>query len=299
MKPVFFTILTPTYNRCHTLKRVYDSLLLQTYKHFEWVIIDDGSSDNTSQFIEKLSRRSQFTIRYFFQKNGGKHRALNNGFQKAKGELILVFDSDDWCVPQTLERFASRWENIEAGKKDKCSGISVLKIYQNGTVVGDEYPEAEKINSYVDRFNMQIKGDKWELIRRDLCIDYPYPEIEGEKYIAPSYQWLQIGQKFGTIFCNEKLSIVEYLQDGISKNNISYRANNPKGCCLVYMEQFYLAENCLLKLKCAINYYRFVYHGGPMDRIGKYTLIGMMLGLFFFIADSCRCRYLKNRAKYF
>ena len=100
-----FTVFTPTYNRAHTLSRVYKSLADQTFKNFEWLIVDDGSTDGTKVLIEKWTEEASFPIRYFYQENQGKHIAHNLGVKKARGELFLSLDSDDTCVPEALERF--------------------------------------------------------------------------------------------------------------------------------------------------------------------------------------------------
>ena len=292
MDRYYFTILTPTYNRSHTLERVYESLRRQTFENFEWLVIDDGSNDGSEELINRLSKTARFPIRYFYKKNGGKHTAMNFGFQRALGELIIVFDSDDWCISTALEKIAAIWENLSEIEKEKYSGISALKVYTDGTVIGDRYPQHPKLINYVDRFNRRITGDKWEIIRRDLCQRYLYPEISGERYLAPSLPWLKIGEKHHTIFTNEKLSIVDYLEDGISKNNILYRSKNPKGSCLVYAHRFKVSQNIYCKLKSVINLHRFVFHGGSFKNCGAYSIIGVIVGFFFYCCDLLMVRRL-------
>lgn len=295
MNTCLFTVLTPTFNRSHTLQRVYDSLSAQTFKNFEWLIVDDGSTDSTRRLVARFEKTAFFPIHYVYQKNGGKHRALNTGFQIATGELVLGFDSDDWCTPNALERFAAHWARLDDTDKAGYSGMSALKAYRNGKVVGDDYAAAASLQTYIDRFNHRLRGDKWECIRNDLCRKYPYPEISGERYIAPSYPWLKIGRKFKTLFLNEKLSIIEYQPDGISKNNILYRANNPKGACLVYALQFGLARSAWLKTRCAINYHRFSFHGGYSRFFGAYSLAGLPAGLCYYLVDTYAVKNLEKR----
>jgi glycosyltransferase involved in cell wall biosynthesis len=287
MNKPHISVITPTFNRAHTLDRVYSSLASQTFKSFEWIVIDDGSTDETKALIENYSRTAFFPIKYYYKKNGGKHRAMNIGFSRAQGELVLVFDSDDWCFPYALERLFELWRSLPDCEKGAYSGVSVLKTSTAGKVIGDKYPEYPPLNNYIDRYNRRIKGDKWELIRRDICIDYPYPEIEGEKYIAPSYPWLQIGKKYKTIFSNEALFFGDYLNDGISNNNILFRAKSPKGCCKVYDLQHQVSDNLRTKIKSAINYYRFFWRCGAKKRFGKFTVPGLICGFFFYVFDNC------------
>src|SRR5688572_23550113 len=104
-----FTVFTPTHNRAHTLQRVYDSLRGQTFRDFEWLIVDDGSKDGTDRLAAAWARSADFEIRYRRQPNRGKHVAFNAGVRDARGELFLPLDSDDACVPRALERFIHHW----------------------------------------------------------------------------------------------------------------------------------------------------------------------------------------------
>jgi glycosyltransferase involved in cell wall biosynthesis len=106
LSQITFTVFTATYNRAHTLHRVYESLKEQTYRQFEWLIVDDGSTDTTRTLVETWQQEANFLISYYYQENQGKHVAINRGVQEARGEYFLIIDSDDTCVPQTLERFA-------------------------------------------------------------------------------------------------------------------------------------------------------------------------------------------------
>ena len=107
------TILTPTYNREKTLKRAYESLLAQTNKDFEWIVVDDGSSDNTKSLIEGFINESKLDIRYIYKTNGGKHTALNVGTAEAKGELLLILDSDDYLSEDAIELSYAYWEKYK------------------------------------------------------------------------------------------------------------------------------------------------------------------------------------------
>src|SRR5216684_6062284 len=135
-----FTVFTPTFNRSLTLSRVYESLRLQTFRDFEWLIVDDGSTDGTGELVEKWQTESGFPIRYIYQENQGKATAFNRGVREAQGELFLTLDSDDACVMQALERFKYHWDKIPPNQRDKFSAITVLCQDQKGRLVGDRFP---------------------------------------------------------------------------------------------------------------------------------------------------------------
>src|SRR5258708_17921278 len=119
-----FTVFTPTFNRSQTLSRVYESLRLQTFRDFEWLIVDDGSTDGTKELVERWQTVSGFPIRYIYQENQGKPAAFNHGVQEARGELFLTLDSDDACVPHALERLKYHWDGIPTAEKDKFSAVN-------------------------------------------------------------------------------------------------------------------------------------------------------------------------------
>lgn len=120
------TVFTPTYNRAYIIKNVYDSLVLQTEKNFEWLVIDDGSSDNTEELIKSLIEEKKIHIRYEKKENGGQHTALNRAIEEARGKMLMIVDSDDYLKPNAVERVLY-WENT-INDKGKYAGVSGLKI---------------------------------------------------------------------------------------------------------------------------------------------------------------------------
>lgn len=150
-----FTVFTPTYNRAHTLHRVFESLLAQTFQDFEWLIVDDGSSDATRDLVN--SWQAPFPIRYIYKENGGKHTAFNLAVQEARGEFFLTFDSDDRCVSHALQRFYEVWQGIE--DKDAFSGVTALCMDEAGRVVGDEFVSELCDATYLqDKYIYKLKG---------------------------------------------------------------------------------------------------------------------------------------------
>jgi glycosyltransferase involved in cell wall biosynthesis len=199
-----FTVFTPTYNRAHTLHRVYESLLAQTFTDFEWLIVDDGSSDTTRELV--ASWQAPFPIRYLYKENGGKHTAFNLGVQEARGEFFLTFDSDDSCVPQALETFYEVWRGIE--DKASFAGVTALCMTEEGEIVGDKFIADTCDATYLeDKYIHKIKGEKWGFQRTDVLKEFPFPEPEGLKLVSEGYVWARISRKYQTRYVNECLRV--------------------------------------------------------------------------------------------
>lgn len=220
-----FTIFTPTYNRAHTLDRVYNSLMAQTYKDFEWLIVDDGSTDNTKELINKFKEKSWFPIHYHYQKNRGKHTAINVGVQKAQGQLFLILDSDDACVSEALERFNCQWEAIPENERASFSAITALCKNQNGEVISDKFPHDILDSNSLELFYVyKVKGEKWGFHRTDVMKEFPFPEpTEHLSFVPESLVWMKIARKYKTRFINEVLRIYY-----IENNEISLCRTSPK-----------------------------------------------------------------------
>lgn len=203
-----FTVFTPTFNRSATLPRVYDSLGSQTFRDFEWLIVDDGSTDGTKELVEQWKSESGFTIRYVFQENQGKPAAFNRGVQEAQGELFLTLDSDDGCVPQALERLKYHWESIPSKDKEKFSAVTVLCKDQSGRLVGDEFPRDVLDSDSIELFfKYKVKGEKWGFHKTDVLKQFPFPTVRDTKFISEGVVWFAIARKFRTRFVNEALRI--------------------------------------------------------------------------------------------
>lgn len=206
-----FTIFTPTYNRAHTLHRVYESLSNQTFKSFEWVIVDDGSTDNTEKKVENWKTLASFPINYIKQENFGKHFAINNGLDHARGEFFLIADSDDSFKPDTLRIFFKNWCAIPEVKKPNYAGVSCLVENESGDIVGDKFPSDVTDSNYGEityRFN--VHGEKWGFYRTDLMKMFRVPD-ELAPYYGPGLIWQQISAKYQIRFINISLRV--YFQD--------------------------------------------------------------------------------------
>lgn len=234
-----FTVFTPTYNRAHTLERLYQSLQKQSFKEFEWIVIDDGSTDNTeSLFIDWQNDNKQFSIVYKKVENGGKHRAINRALEIAKGELFFIADSDDFLPANSLEIVDRVEKSVPLNLKKNFAGVCGQDIYANGTLVGSTYIGSQYLDiSYLDIGKYGITGDKKEVFYTDVLRQFPFPEFEGEKFICESLIWGRIAKAGYKIrYFNEPVYIVEYQSTGISNNFDEIQKSSPKGWALTIKE---------------------------------------------------------------
>src|SRR5687767_5062754 len=202
-----FTVFTPTYNRAHTLERVYASLDAQSFRDFEWLIVDDGSTDDTRSLVERWRQQARFPIRYLWQENSGKHVAFNVAVREARGELFLPFDSDDGCVPHALECFRRHWESIPGDRRARFSAVTALCKDQHGNLVGSKFPYAvTDSNSLEIHYRFHVTGEKWGFHRTEVLRQYPFPEIRAT-HVPESVVWGKIALRYSTRFVNDVLRI--------------------------------------------------------------------------------------------
>lgn len=288
---MIITVFTPTFNRASLLPRVFTALLNQTLFDFEWLIIDDGSTDDTENVVLKFKEISPFDIIYHKQSNKGKVRSINEALKVARGHFFLVLDSDDWCEPHALQRLVDVWRELGSEQSKYCS-ISSLKMLEDGSLVGEDFSRLGNNNkSYIDRFNLAIKGDKWECIVTSIHKKYLYELALNEKYMAPEYAWLKMGQHYKTFFLNEALGIIEYQRDGITKNNIRHRAGNPNSACSFYVLGEDSATCISMKMRMSINLSRFSLHGKIFNTAKNYRFFGSLFGTFFYWWDLINIKY--------
>lgn len=195
------TVMTPTYNRAHSLPRVYESLLAQTFQQFEWVIIDDGSSDNTKELVQSWIEEGKLNIRYAWQTNQHKKAAFNHGVRLAKGELLVALDSDDTLLPDALEHMWMTWLSLE--QRSQFIAITGLCAYPDGKIVGDAYPQDRMVLSSIDMyFKYKVRGEKFGCLNTQVLKQFPFPEnIPG--FVPESLVWRSIARAgYKTLFIN-------------------------------------------------------------------------------------------------
>lgn len=262
-----FTVFTPTYNRAATLPRVYESLKQQIYRNFEWLIIDDGSTDNTAQLVEEWQKAAEFPIRYIYQNNSGKHNAYNLAAREAQGYFFICLDSDDACVAEALARLQYHWDSIPKDEQDKFSGIDCLCQDQNGNLIGSYYPfNPTDANYFEIRYRLKVTGEKWGFQRTDVLREFPFPQVRGEKlYVPENIVWSSIAQRYKIRCVNECLRIyyVNNSTDQITQTD--WVRKNPLGfnlMCKSILEKDidYLSFAPLFFVRYAINYSRSCFH---------------------------------------
>lgn len=214
------TVFTPTFNRAHTLQRVYSSLLNQTDKEFLWLIIDDGSTDNTKVQVNSWQKEGQIEIEYQFKENGGKHTAMKLAYELAKTKYILALDSDDELTPDAVEKFRKEWERIEVdGLGYRFAEVSGLSYSKNGKLIGNFYfPEGtEYIDSYWHEMVLKYQNNNehvvcWNTDKLRECVRLDEDIWLSEKisFLGESVLWARIGKKYKTRYIDKCLRIYHY-----------------------------------------------------------------------------------------
>ncbi|WP_271397038.1 glycosyltransferase family A protein [Salinicoccus roseus] len=246
------SIYTPTYNRGDLLGRCYESLCNQDSKDFEWIIVDDGSTDDTYDIVQQWIEERKIRIRYHYKENGGVHTARNIGCELAKGELCVCIDSDDFLANGAVSSILNFWKK---NKTKSVVGIVGLNALSNRKIVGTKLPvdiKSEKLYNLYRKLG--VKGDKKLVYRTELIKNYKYPVFKGEKRVPPSYVYFKMDKEGDLLLMNEVLCIVEYQNDGISKNLSKDIKNSPNGMKLYYQFLMDIASSPKEKYKYASHY---------------------------------------------
>jgi glycosyltransferase involved in cell wall biosynthesis len=223
---VLFTVFTPTYNRAHTLHRVHDSLCAQTLRDFEWIVIDDGSTDGTAELVTKWVKSADFPIRYFRQEHSGKHIAHNLAVGQARGQFVAPLDSDDALPPESLERISALWNGIPVSSRAGYSGIGGLCSDQRGKIIGDCFPESPLDTSLRELiYVLRIRGEKWGVTRTDVLREYPFPELSGTQFVPEGLVGLQMSKNYKRRYVNEVFRIYYRFENKEPAKNLTNRAN--------------------------------------------------------------------------
>ena len=222
------TVFTPTYNRAYCLHQVYDSLVNQTCPDFEWMIIDDGSTDGTKDLVNKWIKENRLVIQYIYQENQGMHGAYNTAYHNASTELIVCIDSDDFMPDNAVELILDKWNKDGSGKYSGIVGLDALK---NGEIIGSKFPDNLVSSSLEDiYYKYHIPGDKKLVFRTEVVKKYPpYPSFPGENFVPHGSLFIQIDKDYELLCLNEVLVIVEYLDDGSSRNIFKQFRRHPQG----------------------------------------------------------------------
>ena len=289
-----FTVFTPTFNRKELLEKLYKSLQKQTFKDFEWLIVDDGSTDGTKEKVEEFLSEKKLEIKYYFKENGGKQRAYNFATEKANGELFICLDSDDEYVENGLEIILKYWKKYE--KNSDIAGMGYLSTYPNREIIGSSFPEKEMISTQFEIYNKYgVKGDKGLMFRTEIIKKYKFPVFEDEKFITEAVVYNRICEKYKMVYVNEKIEIKEYQEDGLTAKYNNLLLRNPKGQALYHNE--INSQKLTFKQKILNNavYYKFCkvagYKFGKIFKESKnklFLIFAIPVGEFMWKKLSCK-----------
>ena len=227
-KKPLISIITPTYNRQELLEKCYESLVAQTNKEFEWIVVDDGSTDNTKDIMGEIcNNEHSFNIKYVWKENGGKHTALNASHQYIEGKYVLILDSDDTLTEDAVMQALVGWKKYE---KDSEVGIIIfLKKSQEGELFAYAKDEYKKVHLLTYQRTRNVSMDCCEVLRAELFKKYPFPVFEGEKFLAETALWNRIALDSLFVYINIPIYICAYHEDGLTKSGRKMRVSNPIG----------------------------------------------------------------------
>lgn len=249
------TIYTPTYNRAYLLPRVYNCLCAQTCKDFVWMIIDDGSTDNTRALVNEWIKKRVISIEYYYKKNGGVHTARDMAYHLCQTTLIACCDSDDMIAVDAVENWLDMW-NKHGGSQ--YSGIFSVAIDEKGTRVTDDFPHIESV-SYQDYTYKYKCGKEKDAVMNMEAVSTleDYPVFEDEKLVGEGFKWIQFPQNKPFLLMDKVTRIYEQQPDGYMSNVASSRFKNPKGYRELYRQTIKKSCYCLPKFRGYIGYVAF------------------------------------------
>lgn len=302
---VAISVVTPTYDRAATLPRLYESLLAQTMPDFEWVVVDDGSTDGTGDLVRGWQGEAPFSIAYHRQSNEGKHAAVNRGVERARGELCAVMDSDDWYVPQALERMLRHWREIPSDRRGGFANVEGLCADPDGALVGDRFP-APIFDSTTFEIAVVhgVRGDTIGMYRRDVLLDHPFPEDLGW-HVTPALVWNRISARYRTRFVDEVWARKEYLAEGLTDRKPELRLRFA-GAFALYWREFAAMPRPMPRrerVRAHANYVRYsLWDRVPLaDQLRRspalpLTLATWPLGAGLWLRDRLRARAREARS---
>lgn len=220
------SVVTPVYNRAKLLKKCWESLAAQTDKDFEWIVVDDGSTDGSAETIRNLPDAG-FPVTLVEKENGGKHTALNASHPYVNGQYVLILDSDDQLVEIAVAQIREKWRQFQE------NGEIGIVIFLRGKTIDDPMCKAEDEGVPVDimryRRTCFHSSDCCEVIRSELFLKYPFPVFEGERFISEGPLWNRVSFTHKCVYINQVIYLSEYLDGGLTRSGRALRIRNPKG----------------------------------------------------------------------
>ncbi|MGL5123808.1 MAG: glycosyltransferase family 2 protein [Fusobacteriaceae bacterium] len=247
------TVFTPTYNRAYVLPKLYESLKKQSSNKFQWLIIDDGSTDNTEELIKNYKKENKIEIIYKKYQNGGKMRAINKGVEICSKELFFIVDSDDYLHSKAIERIYDSYKNLPKEFAGMVFRKKNIKEGKELTVFPSKLIDSTPIEIF---YNKKILGDKAEIFKTSILREknFIFPEIKGEKFIPEGLIWNRIGKKYKLRYIDEIIYYFEYIQDGYTQNFNKSIKENPEGFKMYYKEMLTYSIPFYNKIKFLLRY---------------------------------------------
>lgn len=308
------TVFTPAYNRSHTIGRTYQSLCRQSCHDFEWLVVDDGSADNTQELIKSFLTDIEVVsdtefyglsidapwlrVHYIYQQNQGMHGAHNTAYDAIHTELNTCIDSDDYMPDDAVEKILNLWKSLSDNEKKKYAGIIALDVDdKNLKVIGSELSTDRMSTTLSGYYERGGSGDKKQVYRTEVIKSTPpYPLFEGERYVGLAYKYMLIDQQYELLILNEPVCIVEYQLDGSSYGMYKQYWYNPKGWCFYRRTEMMYTKSIVRKMMVCAHYVsssiiaknkRFVAES-PCKLV---TICSVPLGVMLYF-------YIKRKVKY-
>ncbi len=298
-----YSVFTPTFNRAHTLPRAYESLCGQSVRDFEWVIVDDGSTDDTKRLVESWGETAPFSIIYDYQPHRGKMAAYNRGVELIRGERFVALDSDDALLPDALEKLDRAWRSIPSDQRERFSGVDGLAVDDRGGVVGDAFPTSPLDISFSDlKYRLRIDGEKCGFTRAELLRMGRFPDLDGVEYMPEGVLWFRIERGYLRRCINEPVRIY-HQHAGPRVMSPKSAATHAQGHAfwhgMVLNEIITFRQSPWEFVRSAVHYARFSLHAGKkrglFSRIESpfaklVVLVCLPVGFAVFLLDRIRAR---------
>ncbi len=251
---MFLTIFTPTYNRAKLLLRLYESLRSQTCQDFEWLIVDDGSTDTTEEVVANIIKDTEISIRYLKKENGGKHTAHNLAIKEARGEYFFCVDSDDWLSNNAVA------DIYRAAQKVSLNDYAIVggKILADGTRLSAPLSLQTPHVSFFEQFTQGARGEYSIIMKTKVIQEYPFPEIQGERFSTECILYDKMDLNGYTVCpCNEALTICEYQEGGLTSNIYQCLRENPTAYQIYHAQRIDLVKSIRIRFRHATKYWAF------------------------------------------
>lgn len=255
------TVFTPTYNRSKTLSRLYQSLIGQTDKNFEWLIIDDGSTDNTEEVVRGFIAEGKLDINYVKRENWGLSQTINQGVDLAKGDIFFRIDSDDFATLDSIELINKNWHIVEADEK-LCGLVFLKESLVSSQSPYSPFTDNFRTNFFDFRNIYKGKGDMAEVVRTDVLKKYKLPKFGDEKFCPEGLMWNRIALDYDAVYIPKVIYRFEYIEDGFTQNVRRNLRRNPKGISTFFSEIFDHKTRFPYFLKNSISYWRYAFVNG-------------------------------------